>query len=145
MDQLFATGELNITYGFAEAGVEDNVLQGLFPKSTKVYAWKNGTVKNSNYLGISYNARNKAGAMAVINFLISPEAQLERMTRKEMRGNTVLSMEKLPEEWQRKFEAAPERKYGASLEELEDYAIKEPKPDYMINVYEEFRTEVIEK
>lgn len=145
MDQLFASGELWMTYGFNEGGIEDKVRQGLFPKTTRSYAWTNGTVKNSNYLGIPYNAENKEGAMAVINFLISPEAQLKRMIPEEMNTNTILSIDKLPEEWQVKFNEKPGRIYGAELVDLEKHAIKEPKPEYMIKVYEEFRTEVIEK
>lgn len=81
MDQMFASGELLLSYGFAEGGIEEKVIQGLFPKTTRGYAWKNGTVLNSNYLGITYNAKNIAGALTVINFLLSPEAQLKRLTR----------------------------------------------------------------
>jgi len=145
MDQLYASGELNITYGFNEGGVETKTLQGLFPKTSRVYPWDNGTVKNANYLGISYNAANKAGAMTVINFLVSPEAQLKRMNTEKISGNTVLSMEKLSGEWKSKFKAVPKRIYGANLEELENHAIREPSPKYMLKLYEEFRTQVIEK
>ena len=145
MDQLFASGELLITYGFGEGGVEDKVRQGLFPKTTRAYTWKNGTIKNSNYLGIPYNSPNKAAAMQVINFMISPEAQLKRMIPDEMNSATVLSLEKLSSEWKKEFQALPARLYGPSLEDLKDFAIKEPAPEYMLNVYKDFRTEVIER
>tara|TARA_B100001109_G_scaffold255716_1_gene260298 strand:- start:688 stop:1905 length:1218 start_codon:yes stop_codon:yes gene_type:complete len=145
MDQLFASGELYLSFGFNEGGIEDKVRQGLFPNTTRSYAWDNGTVKNTNYLGIPYNAKNKAGAMAVINFLISPEAQLKRLTPDEMNTSTILEVNKLPEAWKKKFKEMPGRKYGADLNDLEGHAIKEPKPEYMIKVYEDFRTEVIEK
>ncbi len=144
MDQLFASGELLLSYGFSEGGIEEKVHQGLFPETTRGYAWENGTVRNANYLGITANAPNKAGAMLVINFLMSPEAQLEKADVNRMNANTVLSMEKLPAEWQQKFAAAPGRKYGPEVSALAPYAIQEPAPEYMIRIYEDFRTEVIE-
>lgn len=145
MDQMFANGELYLSFGFGEGGIEDKVRSGLFPKSTKGYAWENGTVLNSNYLGIPYNAANKAGAMQVINFLISPEAQFRKSDPDGMDANTVLSIEKLPDEWKAKFENAPNRLYGPEMEDLRSHAIEEPAPEYMIRLYEDFRTEVIEK
>ncbi len=145
MDQLFANGELWLTYGFSEGGIEEKVVQGLFPKTTRGYAMKNGTVRNSNYLGITYNSGNKAGALTVINFLLSPEAQLEKAQVSRMNANTVLSIDKLEEPWKSKFENRPKRKYGPNPEDLIDNAIKEPAPEYMIRMYDDFRTEVIEK
>jgi putative spermidine/putrescine transport system substrate-binding protein len=145
MDQMFASGEILISYGFSEGGIEDKVLQGLFPKSTKGYAWENGTVLNSNYLGITYNAKNKAGAMQVINFLISPEAQLTRAEPSGMNANPVLDIAKLPEEYKTQFEKITARQFAPSLDELSENAIKEPAPEYMLKIYEDFRTYVIEK
>jgi len=145
MDQMFANGELLLGFGFGEGGIEDKVNQGLFPTSTRGYAWDNGTIKNSNYLGISYNSKNKAGAMVVINFLMSPEAQLKKMDPNEMDSNTILDIEKLPAEWQQRFRDQPKRKYGPEMQDLTEQAIQEPDPQYMIRLFEDFRTEVIEK
>lgn len=145
MDQMFATGELSISFGFSEGAIEEKVNRGLYPKSTRAYAWENGTVLNSNYIGIVHNAPNKAGALQVINFLISPEAQLTKADPNGMDANPVLDMQKLPEEWRKKFEELPKRKYGAELSELSKNAIQEPAPEYMIKLYDDFRTFVIEK
>lgn len=145
MDQMFSAGEILLTYGFSEGGIEEKILQGLWPKSTKGYAWENGTIKNSNYLGITYNSSNEAGAMQVINFMISPEAQLKKADPNGMNANTVLDIEKLPQDYQNQFEQIINRKYGPTLQELSKNAIKEPAPEYMLNIYEDFRTYVIEK
>ncbi|GLR16922.1 ABC transporter substrate-binding protein [Portibacter lacus] len=145
MDQMYANGELLLGFGFGEGGIEEKVNQGLFPKSTKGYAWENGTIKNANYLGIAYNSTNKPGAMTVINFLMSPEAQLRKASPDGMDSNTILDPSKLPSEWQAKFEEMPKRKYGPEMADLEDKAIQEPDPKYMIRLFEDFRTQVIEK
>ncbi|OWW26834.1 ABC transporter substrate-binding protein [Zobellia sp. OII3] len=144
MNQLYANGELLIAYGFSEGGIEDKVLNGLYPKTTKGYAWENGTIRNSNYLGILYNSPQKAGAMQVINFLLSPEAQFKKADANGMDSNTVLAMDKLELEWKDKFLEARKRQYGPILEELEANAIAEPAPEYMIRLYEDFRKKVIE-
>jgi putative spermidine/putrescine transport system substrate-binding protein len=145
MDQLYANGELSLCYGFGEGSIDDKIRQGLFPNTTRVYPWKNGSIKNSNYLGIHYNASNKAGAMVVINYMISPEAQLRKIDPSGMDANTVLDIDKLTDDWKVKFENREKRKYGATIEELATYAIQEPDPQYMIRLYGDFRKEVIEK
>ncbi|MDP5043531.1 MAG: ABC transporter substrate-binding protein [Leeuwenhoekiella sp.] len=145
MKQLFANGEIKIAYGYGEGGIEENVRTGLFPKSVKGYAWDNGTIKNSNYLGILQNAPQKAAAMQVINFLISPEAQLKKASPDGMNSNMVLEVDRLPKEWQEVHAKNGKRKYGPSMQDLEDHAIPEPAPEYMIKLYEDFRTAVIEK
>ncbi len=145
MDQMFATGELELIYGFGEGGIEDKVREGLFPKTTRAYAWDNGTVLNANYLGIPYNSSNKEGAMVVINFLMSPEAQFEKLSRNGREARTVLDASLLPEEWKARFENAPKRKYAPEPAKLAEKAIQEPAPEYMIRLYEDFRTQVIEK
>lgn len=145
MGQLYANGELLLIYGFSEGGIEEKVLNGLYPKSTRGYAWENGTIKNSNYLGVLYNAPQKAGAMQVIDFLLSPEAQLKKADVNGMNSNTVLNLASLPAEWQEKFEAVAKRQYGPEMKQLEKNAIAEPAPEYMIRLYEDFRKQVIEK
>ncbi len=145
MDQMFASGELSLTYGFGEGGIEEKVREGLFPESTRAYAWDNGTILNANYLGIPYNAGNKAGAMQVINFLISPAAQFQKSHADGMNSNTVLEIDRLTDEWQDKFKNAPTRKYAPTMATLSEKAIQEPAPEYMIRLYDEFRTHVIEQ
>ena len=145
MSQLFANGELYLGFGFNEGGIEEKVVSGLYPKTGRSYPWENGTIKNTNYLGILDNAPQKAGAMQVIDFLISPAAQFEKSHVDGMDSNTILEINRLPQEWASKFENAPHRQYGLEMEDLKDHAIEEPAPGYMIRLYEDFRTEVIEK
>lgn len=145
MNQLYAIGELYVLYGFGEGNIETKVNSGLYPKSTVGYPWKNGTVKNSNYLGILHNAPQKAGAMQVINFLMSPEAQLKKASKDGMDANTILDIDRLSPEFQDKFKTTMQRDYGPNMDDLKDYAMAEPAAEYMIKLFEDFRTQVIEK
>ncbi len=145
LNQMYANGEIKISYGFGEGGIDDKINQGLIPKSTKVYPWKNGTIKNSNYLGIVSNSGNKAGAMVAINYFLSPDAQFRKADVSGVNANTVLSYDLLTADDKVKFDQIPKRLYGPSIEELKGHAIQEPDPRYMIKLHEDFRKYVIEK
>ena len=145
LDQMFASGELDFSMSFNEAEVESKVLQGVFEESARAYVWDIGTIRNTSYQGIPIHAKNPLGAMVVINFLISPEAQLQKTNPMIWGDGTILAVEKLPQEWKEKFESLPPRKYAPERAEIEPLGLPEPAPEYMIRMFEDFRTEVIEK
>ncbi|MGB0431277.1 MAG: ABC transporter substrate-binding protein [Bacteroidia bacterium] len=144
MHQLFANGELWFTMSNNDSEVDNKIAQGVFPKSARAYVFETGTIQNSHYLGIPTHSANKAAAMVVANFMISPEAQLEKMNPKVWGDGSILSIKKLPEEWQAKFENVPNRKYAPDREEISEKAIMEPAAEYMIRLSKDFRKFVIE-
>jgi putative spermidine/putrescine transport system substrate-binding protein len=145
MHQMFANGELDFTFSNNDNEVDNKILQGVFPNTARAYIYDFGTIQNSHFLGIPSHAVNKAGAMVVANFLISPEAQLQKLSPTVWGDGTVLSMAKLPAEWQAKFKAIPERRYAPRREAMSPKALREPAPEYMIRLYDDFRTKVIEQ
>src|SRR5690606_7202280 len=82
LHQLFSNHEVDFTMSCNDGEVDNKVMQGVLPESAKAYVLDSGTIRNSHYMGIPFNASNQAGAMVVANFLISPEAQLEKATPK---------------------------------------------------------------
>jgi putative spermidine/putrescine transport system substrate-binding protein len=144
LNQLFSNGEINFSMSFGTR-IDQSVSDGTYPGSARVYVWDSGTIKNANYVGIPKNSGRKAGAMVVANFLLSPEAQYNKMLTKYMASNTVLAMDELPQDWQQKFEAISESDYAPPSKVLEDHALQELGPEYMIHLYEDFRTEVIQQ
>lgn len=144
MHQLFINGELNFSMSNNDAEVDNKILQGLFPESTRAYVPDPGSIQNSHYMGIMTNGANKAGAMVVANFLISPQAQWRKADPAVWGDGTVLDTEKLPPEWQKKFSEIPHRKYSPTREEIGKKAIREFDAEYMIRLYEDFRKKVIE-
>jgi putative spermidine/putrescine transport system substrate-binding protein len=145
MHELFANGELYFTMGNNDGEVDNKVLQGLFPTTARSYVFDGGTIQNSHYMGILKHAENIAGAMVVCNFLISPEAQYEKMKTEVWGDGTVLDVETLPEEWQRKFSMLAARKYGPQRADIQPKALPELAPEYMIRLNDDFRKYVIEK
>ena len=143
LHQLFANGEIAFTMSNNESEVDNKIVQGLFPDNSRAYVPEHGTIRNTHYLGIPRIASEKAAAMVVINFLQSPEAQFEKLKPSVWGDGTVLSQERLPEEWQTRFNDVPGRRQAPDREEIRRRALQEPGPEYMIRIFEDFRTHVV--
>lgn len=141
--QMFANGELDFTMSNNDNEVDNKILQGVFPNTARAYVPRSGTIRNSHFLGIPAGSANKAAAMTVINFLISPEAQWQKLQAAVWGDGTVLAVGKLPPDIQQQFKAVPGRRYAPAREAMNDRAIMEPAPEYMIRLYDDFRKHVI--
>ena len=145
MHQLFVNSELHFTMSNNDSEVDNKILEGFFPSTARAYVLEGGTIQNSHYLGIPANAPHKAAAMVVSNFLISPEAQY-RKARPDVWGDgTVLATSKLPADWSEKFRQMPRRKHAPPRDSLNEHALQELAPEYMIRLYEDFRTNIIQQ
>jgi putative spermidine/putrescine transport system substrate-binding protein len=145
MHQLFASGEIDFTMSNNDGEVDNKVLQGLLPRSSRAFVLEGGTIQNSHYMGIAAHSAHKAAAMVVINVLISPEAQLKKFTPEVWGDGTVLAINHLPAEWQKKFANVPTRKYSPNRADIQAKALQELAPEYMIRLYADFRKNVIER
>ena len=56
----------------------EHIARGEFPPTTRTFVFDEGTIGNYSFLAIPFNASNIAGALVTINFLMSPEQQLDR-------------------------------------------------------------------
>lgn len=143
MHQLFASGELWFTMSNNDAEVDNKVSQGLFPNTARAYVPAFGSIQNSHYMGIPKLSDDKAAAMVVCNFLISLEAQYQKMDPQVWGDGTVLDLNKLPDEWREKFQTLPTRQYAPDRSEIQEKALQEIAPEYMIRLAEDFRKNVI--
>ena len=144
MHQMFANGELDFTMSNNDNEVDNKILQNIFPGSARSFVFETGTIQNSHYLAIPAGAGNKAGAMMAINFLISPEAQLQKLRPAVWGDGTVLNLAALPDDWKLKFENIPGRKNALRRADIQPFALQEPAPEYMIRLFADFRKMVIE-
>lgn len=144
MHQLFANGEIWFSMSNNDSEVDNKIAQGVFPETARAYVWAPGTIQNTHYLGIPRLSANKAGAMVAANFLISPEAQLRKQDPGVWGDGTVLDVQRLPEEWRQRFQGLPPRKYAPSRAKMQERALPELAPEYMIRLAEDFRKKIIE-
>lgn len=144
LHQLLMNGEVDFSMSNNDGEVDNKVEQGVLPKTARAYILDSGSIRNSHYLGIPIHAPNKEAAMVLVNFLISPEAQLKKAMPAVWGDGPVLALEKLEPQWKKQFEAIPGRSRVASRSELESRALMEPAPDIMIRLHEDFRKRIIE-
>ena len=78
LHDLFANREIDITMTDVPGTAAGLVERGTFPDSTSTFVFAEGTLGNTSYIGIPYNAANSAGAKILANLILSPEAQAEK-------------------------------------------------------------------
>lgn len=131
LDDLFKNGEVDMTMGFEVGKTAGLIESGVYPDTAKTYVFDTGTIGNSHYLAIPYNAPNKAGAMLVLDFLESPEAQLEKMNP-AVWGDMPAFDTTLISEAQKEILASYESGKGSiSLSELTKHRLPEMKAGYI--------------
>jgi putative spermidine/putrescine transport system substrate-binding protein len=87
LNELFANGEVAFTFNYDPAQFGLAVDAGTYPATTRSFGLADGTIGNTNYTLIPFNASNKAAAIVVQNLLLSGEEQLEK-ARPEVWGAT---------------------------------------------------------
>ena len=74
-----------------------------FAQGTKIIEFEKGNISNTHFLTIPYNSQNQAGAMVLINYLMSIDAQASKTFSKNWGDSTILDMNKIPENEKDKF------------------------------------------
>jgi putative spermidine/putrescine transport system substrate-binding protein len=144
LHRLFVNNEIDFSMSNNDGEVDNKAAEGIIPATSQAYVLQSGTIRNSHYLGIPVNSPNKPAALVLTNFLISPEAQLEKAFPDRWGDGTVLSVSKLPPEYRDRFQNIPGRIRIPTREQLEPFALEEPAPQVMIQLYEDFRRIIIE-
>ncbi|MRI35447.1 ABC transporter substrate-binding protein [Endozoicomonas sp. OPT23] len=99
--------EIMLSMTFNPSYASSAIAGGELPETVRTYVHEEGTVGNTHFLAIPYNAKAKAGAQVVINFLMSPEAQARKANPEVWGDPTVLSMGKLDSQDRNSFDKLP--------------------------------------
>lgn len=78
LEQLFANREVALYFNYDPTRFGLGVQNGTFPETVQSYGLTDGTIGNTSYTAIPFNAANMAAALVLQNLLLSPEAQLEK-------------------------------------------------------------------
>jgi len=105
--QMLNDSELDIALSFNPSSTSAAIANGSLPESARTFVLKKGTIGNTHFVGIPFNSDSSEGAMIVANFLMSPEAQMQKQNPDIWGDSTVLSLKKLSEQHQQKFKALP--------------------------------------
>ncbi|TFY97540.1 ABC transporter substrate-binding protein [Ramlibacter rhizophilus] len=95
--QMMADGELHIALTFNPNEAANEIAAGRLPAT--VVSWQNeaGSVGNTHFLAIPFNASAPEAAQVVIDFMLSPAAQARKADIAVWGDGTVLAVGRLPE------------------------------------------------
>ncbi|WP_245440053.1 ABC transporter substrate-binding protein [Mesorhizobium sp. Z1-4] len=138
MRQLLADSELDIIFAFNPAEASSAIANGELPDTVRSFTFPGGTLSNTHFVAIPYNAAAKAGALVLANFLISPEAQAHKQDPQVWGDPTVLNVGKLDAEDKAKFDALD---LGIATLAPEDLgpALDEPHPTWLDRLETEWK------
>lgn len=134
VDAMFADGELVMDMSYGPFSVATGIAEGTYTDTTRTFVFDNGTIGNTNYMAIAFNSPNKAGAMVVINAILSAELQLTQY--EQLRELPVVSADKLSAEEQAAFDAVDLGEGVFSQTELLEHRLPEM-PASLVPVIEE--------
>jgi putative thiamine transport system substrate-binding protein len=106
MRQMLADGELAISLTFNPNEVANQIAAQTLPASVRPYQHRAGTIGNTHFLAIPFNARAREGAQVAANFLLSPAAQARKADIRVWGDPTVLALDKLSAAERALFDAA---------------------------------------
>lgn len=134
LHQLLADGEVDFAMSYHPAKASEMIQDGLYPDTVRTYVFKEGTISNTHFVAIPFNASDKEGAMVVANFLISPEAQLQKANTEVWGDMPAIDIQRLDPDWQKKFKNLPRGIATLSDEELHNHQLPEPPSEILIRL-----------
>ena len=138
MKQLLADGEVDIIFAFNPSEASSAIAAGELPDTVRSFTFPGGTLANTHFVAIPYNAAAKAGALVLADFLISPEAQAHKQDPKVWGDPTVLAIGKLPAADKARFDALDLGIATLRPDELGP-ALDEPHPSWMERLETEWK------
>jgi putative thiamine transport system substrate-binding protein len=126
--QLLNDGEVDIYMAFNPADASSAIAQQLLPESVRGTVPDAGSIANTHFLAIPFNANAKAGAMVTANFLLSPEAQARKQDPATWGDPTVLALDRLTAEQRAAFDRLPQ---GIATPRDLGRALPEPHPSWV--------------
>jgi putative spermidine/putrescine transport system substrate-binding protein len=144
LDTLFERGEVLINMSYHQANAQSKILQGRYKKSVRTFVMKEGSIFNTHFTAIPFNAPNRAGALVVANFLLSPEAQLHKNNPENWGDFTALDLGRLGSEMQSQFRALDLGKATLALADLAEAAVPEIPSGYLELLERDWEKQVLQ-
>ncbi len=135
--RLLADGEVDIAFALNPADATSAIANGELPDSVRSFVFEGGTLGNTHFVAIPFNANATAGAMVLANFLMSPEAQARKQDPAIWGDPTVLAVERLPPHDRERFAALPLGVATLRPEELGP-TLPEPHPSWVVRIEQEW-------
>lgn len=135
--QLLDDAEIDLTISFDPAEPAGWIAAGLAPDTVRAYTLDGGTIGNTSFVAIPYNAANPDGAKVVANFLLEPATQARAQDIRVLGSFSVLDMDKLDADQRQAFLDLPTAPALPGNEEL-GTVLLEPHPTWMTRIVDEW-------
>ena len=135
--QLMNDGEIDMMISFNPSEAAVSINAGLLPDTVRTFVFAKGTIGNTSFVAIPYNASAKEGAMVLANFLLEPATQARAQDVNQLGNFTVLDLARLSPAERRRFEELPLHPALPSNAEL-GAALLEPHPSWMTRILAEW-------
>lgn len=131
LDTLFARGEIDMAMSYHPAHAHMKILEKTYPGTVRTFVLEEGAIFNTHFVAIPFNAPNKAGAMVLANFLMSPEAQFSKFKPENWGDMPSLEISKLPEVDRKAFAGVDLGSATLGFDVLAQAAVPEIPADYL--------------
>ncbi|MBV8651291.1 MAG: ABC transporter substrate-binding protein [Alphaproteobacteria bacterium] len=135
--QLLNDGDIDLTLSFNPAEAAVSIASGLLPDTARVYTMTRGTIGNTSFVAIPYNAGHPEAAMVVADFLLEPAAQAHAQDINGLGNFTVLDLARLAPAERKLFADLPKSPAMPANEEL-GTVLLEPHPSWMTRIAAEW-------
>jgi putative spermidine/putrescine transport system substrate-binding protein len=143
LNRLFSNGEIDFSMDYGPSFASQHIARGDFPASVRTYVFDEGTIGNHSYLAIPFNASNVAGAMVVINYLMSPEQELDQM--QALGDIPPLVPERLSAEQSALANGVKLGPATLPMEELQSHLLPEPDAEYTQRFQQDWLRKVLQQ
>nr|WP_148218349.1 ABC transporter substrate-binding protein [Thermosediminibacter oceani] len=144
LNNMFADGEVLISMDYAPYAAAGKVKTGEFPPTVRSFVFEKGTLGNTHYLAIPFNAPNKAAALVFINYILSPEVQASKNDPANWGDLPVIDFDRLSTEERKLFEDIKLGEAALPGDYLQAHRLAEPDAS-LIPVIEEIWVEKVLK
>jgi putative thiamine transport system substrate-binding protein len=137
LHQLLDDRAVDFSMAFNPGEASAAIAAGRLPESVRTFILEAGTIGNTHFVAIPFNAAHQAGAMVVADFLMSPEAQAHKQDPRVWGDGTVLAVDQLPAADRERFAALPRGIATLPPEALVPVR-PEPHPSWMVEIEAEW-------
>lgn len=144
LDTLFERGEVSLNMSYHQASAQSKILQGRYKNTVRTMVMGEGSIYNTHFTAVPYNAPNRAGALVVADFLMSPEAQLSKNDPANWGDFTVLDMSRLDASQRDRFAKLDLGAATLSVDELSRVAVPEIPAAYLEQLEKDWEKRVLQ-
>ncbi|GAB6137775.1 ABC transporter substrate-binding protein [Halanaerobaculum tunisiense] len=139
LDNLFADGEVWMSMGYDPSKATAEIKKGNYPETARTFVLEKGTIANTNFLAIPFNAPNKPGSLVTANFLESFAAQYSKYKPDNWGALPVFDTAKLAKKERAKLEKLDLGKATLSPTELNNHSVPEIPADLVPIIEDEWQ------